>query len=42
MALILLGKDAELIDDTSTTKFCATAFEAVWEKATPHAQYQPT
>jgi len=32
---------AELVDDATTTKFCATAFEAVWEKATPHAQYQP-
>ena len=32
---------AELITDPITIKLCATAFEAVWERATPHAQYHP-
>ncbi len=31
----------ERIDDPSLAKQCATAFEAVWERATPHEQYHP-
>ena len=32
---------AELIGDATTIKLCSTAFEAVWERATPHDRYQP-
>lgn len=31
----------ELTDDTAVVKLCATAFEAVWERAVPHAEYWP-
>ncbi len=34
--------DHELIDHPATVKLCATAFEAVWERAVPHEQYRPT
>ncbi|MGW1379501.1 DUF6879 family protein [Streptomyces sp. NPDC002446] len=27
-------------DDPATAKLCAAAFEAVWTRATPHAQYE--
>lgn len=30
----------ELTDDPSAAKLCADAFEAVWERAVPHDQYQ--
>lgn len=30
----------ELSDDVSAAKLCAQAFEAVWERATPHDQYE--
>lgn len=30
----------ELTDDPATVKLCAEAFEAVWERAIPHDQYQ--
>ncbi|WP_353962755.1 DUF6879 family protein [Kitasatospora purpeofusca] len=31
----------ELSEDPALAKLCSTAFEAVWERAIPHAQYQP-
>ncbi len=31
----------ELTDDPVVVKLCATAFEAVWERAVPHAEYRP-
>jgi hypothetical protein len=33
--------DAELVTDAPTIKLCATAFQAVWERATPHANFCP-
>lgn len=30
-----------LTDDGAAVKLCASAFEAVWELATPHAEYTP-
>ncbi len=32
---------AELCDEPAVVKLCASAFEAVWERAVPHAEYQP-
>jgi hypothetical protein len=29
----------ELRDDPATTHLCASAFEAVWERAVPHGEY---
>lgn len=34
--------DHELSDDPTVVKMCASAFEAVWERAVPHAKYRPT
>jgi hypothetical protein len=34
--------DHELSDDPAAVKMCASAFEAVWERAVPHADYRPT
>ena len=34
--------DHELSDDPAVVKMCASAFEAVWERAVPHAEYRPT
>jgi hypothetical protein len=31
----------ELVTDAGTAELCATAFKAVWDRATPHAEYQP-
>lgn len=31
----------KLAEDPSVVKLCAQAFEAVWERAIPHDQYQP-
>jgi hypothetical protein len=31
----------ELADDPAVVRLCATAFEAVWERAIPHAEYRP-
>jgi hypothetical protein len=31
----------ELVTDPAVVKLCATAFETVWEKAVPHADYHP-
>lgn len=31
----------ELTDDPGVVKFCASAFEAVWNRAIPHAEYWP-
>ena len=32
----------ELVSDPAVAKLCATAFEAVWERAIPHEEYRPT
>lgn len=32
---------AELCDEPAVVKLCASAFEAVWDRAVPHAEYQP-
>ncbi len=32
----------ELSNDPSVVRLCARAFEAVWERAVPHVEYQPT
>lgn len=29
----------EILHDPALAKHCATAFEAVWERAVPHEQY---
>lgn len=31
----------QLTDDPGVIRFCATAFEAVWERATDHEDYRP-
>jgi hypothetical protein len=31
----------ELVDDPAVVKLCFSAFEAVWERAVPHADYRP-
>lgn len=31
----------ELCDDPAVVKLCGSAFEAVWERAIPHAEYRP-
>jgi hypothetical protein len=31
----------ELCDDPAVVKMCARAFEAVWDRAIPHAEYRP-
>jgi hypothetical protein len=33
--------DVARTDDPTTAELCASAFEAVWECATPHADYRP-
>ncbi|WP_217201144.1 DUF6879 family protein [Streptomyces buecherae] len=33
--------DKELITDPAVIKLCATAFGAVWDRATPHEDYRP-
>jgi len=32
----------EIVNDPAVAKLCATAFEAVWERAVPHEEYHPT
>ena len=32
----------EIDDDPESVKICASAFEAVWERAVPHGDYQPS
>jgi hypothetical protein len=32
----------EMVDDPATVKLCVSAFDAVWERATPHQNYRPT
>ncbi|MEU5151797.1 MULTISPECIES: DUF6879 family protein [Streptomyces] len=32
----------EVSTDPAIIKLCTSAFEAVWERATPHAEYRPT
>ena len=32
---------SEVSDDPALAKLCATAFQAVWERAVPHTQYTP-
>ncbi|TDC21408.1 hypothetical protein E1265_18155 [Streptomyces sp. 8K308] len=34
--------DTEVVTDLGTVKLCAAAFEAVWERAIPHEEYQLT
>ena len=31
----------ELVSDPAVIQMCAAAFEAVWERAIPHAEYRP-
>ena len=31
----------ELRDDPAVVRLCATAFEAVWDRAVPHGEYRP-
>lgn len=31
----------ELVSDPAVTQLCRTAFEAIWERAIPHADYRP-
>ena len=33
--------EVELTDDPAVAKLCESAFEAVWARATPHAEFQP-
>lgn len=33
--------DNELMEDPKVVQLCASAFEAVWGRATPHEQYRP-
>ncbi|GAA3059460.1 hypothetical protein FHS39_003808 [Streptomyces olivoverticillatus] len=30
----------EMLDDPAVVKLCASAFEAVWERATPHEDWR--
>lgn len=32
---------AEMVEDPTVVKLCATAFEAVWDRAVPHDEYDP-
>jgi hypothetical protein len=32
----------ELVNDPAVVKLCVSAFEAVWERAAPHAEYRPS
>jgi hypothetical protein len=32
----------ELVSDAAVARMCSAAFEAVWERSIPHAEYQPT
>ncbi len=34
--------DDELISDAAIARMCSVAFEAVWERSIPHAEYRPT
>lgn len=33
--------EAEVVEDPELIKLCSSAFEAVWERATPHEDFQP-
>ncbi|NLU67742.1 DUF6879 family protein [Streptomyces sp. HNM0574] len=33
--------DEEAVEDPAVVKLCAAAFESVWQRAVPHADYQP-
>jgi hypothetical protein len=33
--------DVEVVTEPAVAKFCASAFEAVWERAIDHENYQP-
>ncbi|MFF8598976.1 DUF6879 family protein [Streptomyces sp. NPDC015232] len=35
------GEWLELTEDPTVLKLCTSAFEAVWHRATPHAEYRP-
>ena len=32
----------ELVSDLAAARRCSAAFEAVWERSIPHAEYRPT
>ncbi|MFF2749547.1 DUF6879 family protein [Kitasatospora sp. NPDC058048] len=34
--------DSEAVTDSSAVELCLAAFEAVWSRAVPHAEYRPT
>jgi hypothetical protein len=34
--------DEEVTDDPAVVTLCTSAFEAVWQRATPHERYQPS
>jgi hypothetical protein len=34
--------DMELVTESAVAKLCTSAFEAVWDRATPHEDYRPT
>ncbi|EFL14766.1 DUF6879 family protein [Streptomyces sp. C] len=36
------GEWLEMTEDPTVLKLCTSAFEAVWDRATPHSEYQPT
>jgi hypothetical protein len=33
--------EVELTEDAEVAKLCESAFEAVWQRATPHARFEP-
>jgi hypothetical protein len=33
---------AQLVADTAVARMCSTAFEAIWDRSIPHAEYWPT
>ncbi|WP_412775266.1 DUF6879 family protein [Streptomyces violaceus] len=37
----LAPDDETCTDDPATVKLCGSAFDAVWERGTPHERYQP-
>jgi hypothetical protein len=34
--------DHELVEDPAVVRHCASAFEAIWERAIDHSEYRPT
>ena len=37
----LAGDGREYVSDPALVKLCSDAFESVWQRATPHAEYRP-